>query len=157
MIKTTRKYDKSPDWFSFLSKLRLFLSENQWLLIGVAWALTYLLGLTGIVKQFKAAGEVRSFWDPFYRSFQLFFFDDSMVVSGVIHSWQLELARFLSPAVAAFTAFTALISLFRDQMQLFRLRMMQRHVVVCGIGRKGIALVRDYHNQGLRVVVIESD
>jgi voltage-gated potassium channel Kch len=80
-----------------------------------------------------------------------------MVVSGVIHSWQLELARFLAPAVAAFTAFAALFSLFREQMQLFRLRMMHRHVVVCGIGRKGIALVRDYNSQGLRVVVIESD
>jgi voltage-gated potassium channel Kch len=59
--------------------------------------------------------------------------------------------------VAAYTAFAALVTLFRDQADVFRLRMMRRHVVVCGIGRKGMGLVRHYQSQGLKIVVIEND
>jgi len=140
-----------------LLKLRLCLSANEWILIGMAWIVTYILCWIGIDKQFAATNEVRSFWDPFYRTFQLFLFDDSMVVDGIIHSWELELGRFLAPAVAAYTAFTALISLFHDQVQLFKLQTIRRHVVICGLGRKGLGLVRDFRNQGIPVVAIELD
>ena len=135
-----------------------FLSENRWMIIGIAWVITYGLCWIGIDKQFRLTGESRSLWDPFYRSFQLFLFDDNIVVSGGIRSWELEVARFLAPAVAAYTAFAALIALFHDQiLQKFRLRTLRRHVVVCGTGRKGLALIRDFCKYGVPVVAIESD
>jgi hypothetical protein len=155
--KNTDKKDPRKWFKTQFQNLRSFLSENQWLLIGIAWVVTYALCWVGIVKQFRAAEEVRSFWDPFYRSFQLFFFDDSMVVAGVIHNWQLEIARFLAPAVATYTAFTALYELFHDQVERVRLRMMRRHVVICGVGNKGMGLVNDYREQSLPVVAIEID
>jgi len=152
------KVRKNPDFIRLsVAKLRKFLSDNEWMLIGLAWMVTYIICWIGIDKQFLATGEVRSFWDLFYRPFQLFLFDDSMVVDGIIHSWELELARFLAPAVATYTAYTALISIFHEQVQMFRLRMMHRHVVVCGLGRKGLGLVQDFRNQGIPVVAIEPD
>jgi voltage-gated potassium channel Kch len=158
MKENQSEQDKS---YSGLAKwplrLRLFLADNQWILVGIVWVVTYILCWIGIYKQFLASGEIRSIWDPFYRVFQLFFFDDSMVVSGVIHSWELEIGRFLAPAVAMYTAFAALIALFNDQIQTIRLGLMRKHIVVCGVGRKGLGLVRDYRNRGFKVVAIEID
>lgn len=147
MSPSITKIKSLVSWFSKQwEKLRQFISENEWLVIGIAWIVTYIICWIGVDKQFKATEEVRSFWDSFYRSFQLFFFDDSMVVSGIIHSWELELGRFLAPSVAAYTAFTALFSLFHEQVQMFRLKMIHHHVVICGLGRKGLGPVRDYRN-----------
>ena len=158
MIENIPENTHSDNWFQkWFHTFRLFLVENEWILIGAAWAFAYVLGIVGIEKQFNATDEIRSFWDPFYRAFQLFFFDDSMVVAGKIYSWELETARFLAPAVATYTAFTALISFFQDRFQLYRLRRIRRHVVVCGIGRKGLGLVTDFRNQGIPVVAIEMD
>lgn len=47
--------------------------------------------------------------------------------------------------------------LFHEQFQLLRLRFLKDHVVICGLGRKGCQLVRDFHEHGDRVVVIERD
>lgn len=158
MKKTETDWGHTPRrTLMIILKLRSFLSENKWMLIGIAWIITYVLGAIGIYKQFRYTGEDRSFWDPFYRSFQLFLFDDSMVVAGVVRSWELEIARFLAPAVVAYAAFTALIALFHDQILSFRLRMLRRHVVVCGIGQKGLDLIRDLRNHGIQVAAIESD
>ena len=139
------------------SYLKRFLKEYHWLLIGMLWIAAYILGYIGSVKQFAATGESRSFWDPFYRPLQLFLMDDSMVVLGPVMSWELEVARFLAPAVAAYTALVALLTLFRDQIKIFRLRFVRGHTVICGLGQKGLQLVKDFNNHGDQVVVIEVD
>lgn len=142
----------------FKREFRLFFKENQWMLIGIAWIITFALAWIGADKQLRLTGMSRSFWDPFYRAFQLFLFDDSMVASGPILSWELEIARFFAPAVAAYTAFSALLNLVNDRiLHSVRLRRLRKHVVVCGPGRKGLELIRDFKKNGIRVVAIESD
>jgi hypothetical protein len=102
-------------------------------------------------------GEARSALDPYYRALQLFVLDDSMIVLGPNLPWQLELARFLAPVVAAYTAVIALIAIFHEKYQGFRLRFIRNHVVVCGIGRKGLLLTRGFIERGSKVVAIEKD
>jgi voltage-gated potassium channel Kch len=139
------------------SFLKRFLKEHHWVVIGALWIVAYVLGYIGSVKQFAATGEERSFLDPFYRPLQLFLMDDSMVVLGPVVSWELEVARFLAPVVAAYTALVALLTLFRDQIKIFRLRFVRGHTVICGLGQKGLQLVKDFNNHGDQVVVIEVD
>jgi hypothetical protein len=134
-----------------------FLSDTQWLLIGLVWIITYLFCLWGVYKQILATGEVRSFWDPFYRTFQLFLFDDSMIISGKLLSWELEIGRFLAPMVAAYTVFSAIFELYKEQIKMFRIKKVSNHIVICGIGRKGLELIRDFLANGFSVVVIEID
>ena len=114
-------------------------------------------GMRRAAKQFAATGEARSPSDPYYRALQLFIMDDGMVTNGPLASWQLEVARFLAPAVAAYAAVAAFVAIFRDQLQMFRLRFSRQHVVICGLGRKGLALACDFKRHGDRVVVIERD
>lgn len=49
----------------------------------------------------------------------------------------LDIARFLSPAVAGYAALAALAALFRDRAQQIRIPFMTNHIVVCGLGYVG--------------------
>jgi len=137
--------------------LKRFIKEYHWLIIGLLWIIAFVLGYIGARKQFIVTGEERSFWDPFYRPLQLFLLDDSMVVLRPIAAWELEVARFLAPAVATYTALVALLVLFRDQIKIFRLRFFRNHTVICGLGQKGLQFVKDFNDHGDQVVVIELD
>jgi hypothetical protein len=72
-------------------------------------------------------------------------------------SWELEVARLLLPILTATTALTALASVFRQQLELFRLNFYRNHVVICGLSRKGFLLVEGYRQRGEQVAVIEHD
>jgi Trk K+ transport system NAD-binding subunit len=99
----------------------------QWVAIG-ALALTALaLGIVGFGKLAAATQEPRSALDLCYL------------------------------ALAAYTAVKALGLLFREQIEGFRARLSRKHVVVCGLGRKGRLLARSLRERGRRVVVIEKD
>lgn len=71
----------------------------------------------------------------------------------------IQIARFMVPAVAAFATLSALVVVLGDQADLIRSRRRRGHVVICGLGRRGMRLVRSIR-QGRRprpVVVIEAD
>ena len=136
-------------------KLRLWLGRYKWLLIGLMWVLVIILGYVGFSRYFNDIGETHSIGDILYRALQLFALE-SGAVSGPI-GWELQAARFLAPAMAVYTAIQAVASIFWAQIQLFRVRFIRNHVVVCGLGRKGYLLSQAFRNQGERVVVIEQD
>jgi hypothetical protein len=110
--------------------------KHQWAVIGGAWLVIGLLGYVGFARYFAALDQSRSPGDLLYLTIQLFVLE-SGAVEGPI-GWELELARFLAPAVAASTAVLALILLFYEQFQFFRLRAVRDHVVICGLGRRGL-------------------
>jgi len=72
-------------------------------------------------------------------------------------NWQLELARWLSPAVAAYTILNALGLIFREQFQLLRLGLVKDHVIICGTGQKASLLAKRFLEYGYRVVMVEYD
>jgi len=131
--------------------------DYQWLLIGGLWIIAFGIGYIGAKKQLAALGETRSPLDPIYRTLQLFIMDDSMITSGPVLPWELELARFMAPIVAMYTAVAALVTVFREELQIFCLRSIHNHVVVCGLGRKGLLLAKGFKERGDHVVVIEQD
>lgn len=91
-----------------------------------------------------------------YRAFQLFALD-----AGDVHDptpWQLQIARFLAPFVALFAAIGALFTVFAEQLQFLRVRILTRHhTVIAGLGSKGSKLAFALHRAGARLVVIELD
>ncbi len=62
--------------------------------------------------------------------------------------WPLDAARFLLPFLVAWTAFRALLGLFRDHWQQFFLRFRRGHVIICGLSRKGWLLAQGFANAG---------
>lgn len=127
----------------------------QWPLLALAALAAVALGTVGFERHLGALGESRPVTDLLYLALQLFTLE-----SGALRGplpWQLELARFLAPALAVYTAVQALAVVFRQQLQTLRVRHLRRHVVVCGLGRKGRLLARRYREAGERVVAIERD
>jgi len=141
-------------------KARRIYKQAWW--IGFRWPLiagfvlsTFILGFIGFSKYYDVIGESRSNLDIIYLTIQLFTLESGSVNGPM--NWQLELARWLSPAVAAYTILNALGLIFREQFQLLRLGLVKDHVIICGTGQKASLLAKRFLEYGYRVVMVEYD
>jgi hypothetical protein len=110
-----------------------------------------LFGYAGFAKIPPAADQAQSRLDILYLTIQLFVLQSGVVPGPV--PWELEVARFLAPLAIA----GVILKLFYETVQELLLRITRKHVVVCGLGRKGLQLVKDFHRDGNAVVTIEKD
>jgi hypothetical protein len=130
-------------------------SENRWFLIGITWLVSMVLGYVGFYKYSLSTSESSTVLDLIYRSIQLMVFESGDVEGGV--PWQLEIARFLMPAVAGYAAIQAILSIYRDQWQIYRIRYLKNHLILCGLGERGLKIAQDFFEQGYRLIIIEAD
>lgn len=144
----------SPSWI-FQAFFRRSFRDYAWILILAFWLVAFILGYVGLTKVAAAQGDRPSHLDLIYLLLQLVMLESGSV-QGLV-PWELEVARFALPALAAYTAIQALAILFRDQTQALRLLFIRDHVVICGISRKGILLARTLLTQNYQVVLIELD
>lgn len=132
------------------------LRRLEWPLVAALAVLALGLGLAGFHRHLVAGGVgVASRWDVIYLSLQLFVLESGAVLAPM--PWQLQAARFLAPAVGAYAAIRALALLFAGRLERVRIRFQRGHVVVCGLGQKGLVLSQSLRRQGDRVVLIEED
>ncbi|HEY42549.1 MAG TPA: hypothetical protein G4O11_01060 [Anaerolineae bacterium] len=129
--------------------------EYRWVFIGSLWIIALALGYLGLEKSAISQGEAPTPLDLIYMTLQLVTLESGSVDGPL--PWELEIARFALPALAAYTALQALALLFREQTQLLRLWFMRDHIVICGLSRKGLLLARSLLECGENVVVIELD
>ena len=124
----------------------------------IVWALALgatVLGVIGFHEVSTRSDQGLTVLDLIYLALQLFVLQSGFVPNPV--PWQLQVARFLAPGVSVYTATQALAILFSAQLQSLRLRFLKDHVVICGLGRKGLLFARGFRQRGDRVVVVESD
>jgi hypothetical protein len=131
------------------------LKDYLWVLLFVLWIGSFTLGYIGLSKSNLLQGVERSPLDLIYLDLQLVTLESGTIPGPV--PWELEVARFALPALAAYTALQALAILFRDQAQVVRLWFMRDHVVICGLSRKGLLLAKNLLVENRKVVVIELD
>jgi hypothetical protein len=136
-------------------RLRPVWYDLEWPLVGGVWAVGLILGFVGFGRQALAAGASATFWDTLYRALQLIVLQSGDVAGPL--PWQLDVARFVMPAVAGYAAIQALLAIFREQWHILGLRFAKDHAVVCGLGERGLRLTQDLLDHGFRVVVIERD
>ena len=130
-------------------------AEVRWIVIAGLFAVALALGWIGFDLNSRSLGEPGSFLDNLYRTLQLFIIHSGAVAQPV--PWQLEVARFLAPAVAAGATLTALATLLGEQLAAARIRFLANHVVVCGLGREGSLIARNFRAAGHEVVGVEVD
>ncbi len=136
-------------------RLRSYWRDAQWWVIGALGVTALVLGFVGFHRYHTDTGGSTDFWDLAYDDIRLFFFGaGALEVPSAINT-PLQIARFLAPAVASVALLRAFAPLFRDQLQLLRFRLARRHVVVCGLGRKGFQVATSLRDRGQRVVAIE--
>ncbi len=129
----------------------------EWPAVAVLYATGFALGAIGYYRYFsQETGWQRPILDSLYHSLQLTVFQFT-ILPRPLH-WTLHVARFLLPVVAGYTAVKALVALYSEQLQNVRIRLFVRnHVVVCGLGQRGLVLVKALAERGERVVVVERD
>jgi len=135
-------------------RLRLWWYDYEWPVVGAIAGAVVVLGCIGFRLQFLSDKKPVYLVDLVFKSFQLFVLQINV---DPPMPWQLNLARVLAPVVAAYTALQALGEVFAGQIRSLRLRFQRDHVVICGLGRKGLILARGFLEQGRPVVVIEQD
>lgn len=124
-----------------------------WGLPGLLGVFAFALGYTGFETALAGRDTAFRAWDLAYFTLQLFVFEFAFDKGGL--PWTLEVARFLAPLVTGYTAAAALMGVFGRQVSRLRLRLRRRHVVVCGLGRKGHQLAQDFRAARQHIVIIE--
>jgi hypothetical protein len=138
-----------------IEKLAKWLADYRLPLAAAMLLIAIVLGYFGHAEYFAATGQPGSPADYFFYTLRLVN-PAATPLQGPINT-NLQIARILAAAAALYIAAEALLSIFRDQVQMLRVRGMKDHVVICGLGRKGLLLCDSYRALGERVVVIESD
>jgi len=136
-------------------RLEPWSQELQWVALGALGAVGLVLGYIGLHSALSARGEPSALWAVLYGDLQLFVLEPGAITGEV--PWQLDVARLLVPTVAALAAVKGLTLLLRDDWLLFRGKIARNHVIVCGLGRRGLRLSRSLVDRGDRVVVVEAD
>ena len=126
-----------------------------WYLLGAAWLAALVLGVIGFGHYAALHNQTASFWDDLYLTFQLIPMNSGAVEPPI--PLELDLARFFIPGLTLAAAANAVLGLFCQQIQIFRLRSLSGHIIVCGLSHKGFLLASSFRAQGDAVVVIEQN
>jgi len=118
--------------------------------------LTLGLGAAGLVRIELLRGETPYPPSVLYRAMQLLFLNFDEPEARI--PWQLEIARWLAPALSGYAIYKGLEVVLRDRFQRLGLALRYRdHVIFCGLSRKAVKLAMAYRAQGRQVVMIEND
>lgn len=141
-----------------------FFVERPWLAVAACAVAGGVLGFAGIRGYYGRMG--RDGWpggieptnlDVLYRTLQLFIWQSGGEFVGTRVGADLQIARLLAPTATAWAAFLALAGIFVNEWQGVRARLSARHVIVCGLGRRGLLYAERLRAAGWTVVMIERD
>lgn len=131
-----------------------FVARYQWHILAVGAIVAFGLGMWGFWIYYGAK-EPFPLSDAIYWSVKGFLF--ASPVDGLL-PWQLDVSRYLAPAVAGWAGLKTLGLVFRDRIQAMRIPLLRDHVVICGLGDYvGSVFVRHLREQDRTVVVVEID
>lgn len=136
---------------SFFASVR-----SRWWALGAAWVLVSLLGFWGLSV---VAGDVEGAPERIVdRIYMLPEFFSRGIGFDLAHAdWRIDAARLLGPVVAGLTFFQGLATVFSERLARVTARRKSGHVIVCGLGDKGLRLTTDFLARGDSVVAIEQD
>ncbi len=140
-------------WLTDASRSVAFMvGRYEWPIVGLVAAAALSLGLVGFVRLDASL----SLLDALYRTLQLLVLQGGDL-GGRHVPWELQIARFLIPAIGAYVGLKAVAGLFREQAGLLLAQLRPPSIVVCGLGDRGFLITRSLREQGERVLVIEKD
>ena len=128
-------------------------SRQRWWILATAWTVLLALGIWGFLRQADELGLEVPFLDQLYFTLQLAALSYTGPRDAV--NWQLQIARFAAPMLAAGTLLQSASIVFREQFARWRAHRARDHTIVCGLDGVGSRLVDALVSDGRRVVAIE--
>jgi hypothetical protein len=153
----TESLRKKQPGMSFSKWLHIIWDDIEWPLVVVLSLCSWGLGTLGFSQYYSLVEVPQSWLDCIYQSLLLFPMNWNALDPSVPIPIPLQIARFASPFLATYTFFQALKEIFREQTQLLRLSVANNHVIICGLGQKGLLLAKEMRKANRKVVVIELD
>jgi hypothetical protein len=150
--------DRRPEIGAGVNKTRRFLrtlSDAKWIILLLLGFLSLVLATIGFFKYFTLHNEPKSLVTALYNAFWAFNIEPGNLSSPI--PWELEIARWVSPVIAMYAVLLGFAALFKDQVRLFTLGFLRNHVIICGLGQKGLNIARNFRENRLSVVIIEMD
>ena len=148
---------REPNRTSSGRRLKAFLAENRWALLGAAALATLGLGMVGFAHVPDPSADRKTSRDLLYRALQLFVLESGAVPPPV--PWQLDFARLGAPAITAL-ATAGLANRVVQELRAVAGRNIGRrknHVIICGLGKKGKRLAAEFARERKKVVAIEME
>ena len=126
-------------------------SRGRWKILLAGWIATAALGLWGM----RLAPDGRTFLDDVYQLSDLFGLGFSLELGNA--NWQLQVARWLGPLVAAASLLEGIAAVSRRRSDAWAARRRQGHSVVLGLGDRGSRIAGALADAGRDVVAVEVD
>lgn len=124
----------------------------SWSVVGVAVALTIVLGVIGFAE---LNDPPLPFSTRLYQAIQLLTMRSGALTDQPQVSWTLQVARYAGVVASLGTVLNALLVVFGRRIHGFLVRRRTHHAVVCGVGHAGAQLATDLLAEGHRVTFIE--
>ena len=135
--------------------LRLLLSENlRTRIMEFSFPTAFILGIYGFLN-YPLGEETVTFSNAMYHSAQLFIMHTPHFGAPV--PWSLETARWLAVLSTGLVLYNAALHILHKERMGLRIRRMKNHTIVCGLGRRGIAVTEKLHESGNKVVAIDKN
>jgi hypothetical protein len=122
------------------------------LLVVISFLGALILGTWGFIQYDQHEGPV-SFRNALYHTAQMFVMHSPHFTRPV--PWTLELGRWLAATTILLTVIGVARRIFHEERTTLKLRRLRGHTLVCGLGRKGAAVVERLCQQRQTVVVID--
>jgi len=127
----------------------------EWWLVGILGVIAFLLSLIGFNILFTEAGIERNFIDLTFQSIKAFRMEFIEDFKSPL-PWQLEVSRWLSPAVVLYIAGKTILYLIRREFKSALIKYKKGHIIVSALNQKSRYLIKDLLAEGKEVIVVAS-
>jgi voltage-gated potassium channel Kch len=146
----------------FLGRIKKLIIDNGQLLLGCSFVIVTAIGTYGYVLMFQGleGHSNTGFWDCLYHALQLYTLQFNMpygVSEPLTFNPYVYFARFAAPILLGSATVYALWRIIKERYYRFRLKRSRDHVIVCGLGRKGMRIIELLEGKKEKIVIIEKD
>ena len=126
----------------------------HWIFLGCVTIFGFILG--GIGYNIYYNGE-KSIPELVYLSLQLMVLNGQTREAAIPVPWELHVARFLLPLIGSYALIAIILTVFHEEITLFKIRSLKGHVIICGLGEETVELLKNFRKNEERVVIIDDD
>lgn len=126
---------------------------RSWIMV-VTFPVALMLGTYGYCH-YPFGEESVSITNALYHSAQLFLLHAPHFGPPV--PWTLEIARWMAALSTGMALFNAALHVFHNEKMDLIIKCRKKHAIICGLGKRGIAVAEKLHKSGIQIVAIEKD
>ncbi len=127
--------------------------DLEWWIISIMGIIAFSLSLIGFNILFTEAGIERNYIDLAFQSIKTFGMEFTDGFKSPL-PWQLEISRWLSPALVLYIAGKTILYLIRREFKFGLIKYKRNHIIITALNQKSRYLISDLLANGETVIVI---